>query len=275
VSDEINQKLASACIEFLAEDMDGRLIIHYLGDGFRRLIPTSGQPDLYEKALDFIKEQLDLHKRNRNTKLTFRYHYLLRYYIDNKPKGEQPSIPQIMQIKYSLDERDYLIHQMYVSGSSKFVRRRRIRNRFIVPVVYVAVGAVAFLIDLILLGIAFLTLAIIWMLLYPFYSKRLHMRHFRNNIKEHYDRRVNEEVTLAVAADGIFTSGRDGESKINYDAVDSIVELSDHFIVRLISAASLILPKDRTRGDDLKVMVKSIADNAKVEIVDARDWNWQ
>lgn len=81
--DALNKKLAELCIAMLAEDMDGRPFIDYLGSYFRQFITKTGGRSLYDKAFEFILEQLEYHRNRNNTKLVLRYHHLHQYFIDH------------------------------------------------------------------------------------------------------------------------------------------------------------------------------------------------
>jgi len=91
IFDKANQKLAKVCIEMLAEDMDGRFFVDYLGSGFPRLIEKDRHRLLYDEAHKFIEEQLAKHRIENNTKLVLRYHHLLQYFVDHHPDNTLPS----------------------------------------------------------------------------------------------------------------------------------------------------------------------------------------
>lgn len=85
IFDKTNQQLAALCIGMLAEDMDGRIFIDYLGSGFPRLLEKDRHCLLYDGAHKFIEEQLAKHRMEKNTKLMLRYHHLLQYFDDHHP----------------------------------------------------------------------------------------------------------------------------------------------------------------------------------------------
>ncbi len=88
VFDSLNQRLAQVCIEMLAEDMDGYPFIDYLGPGFRKFITKENHALLYGKALEYVAEQLEYHREQKNTKLVLRYHHLHQYFVDHRPDEE-------------------------------------------------------------------------------------------------------------------------------------------------------------------------------------------
>lgn len=80
-----NKSLASTCCDLLAYDDDGYPIVDYLGKEFKDAISTSISSDIIPKAYDFIKEQSATHKKNKNTKLAFRYSLLRNYFESRMP----------------------------------------------------------------------------------------------------------------------------------------------------------------------------------------------
>lgn len=80
------KKQAEICFNMLLEDIDGHLILHYLGDQFIAIIGhQSLHADLYARAKEFILEQIELHRSNKNTKLAQRYFQLLNYFNSYSP----------------------------------------------------------------------------------------------------------------------------------------------------------------------------------------------
>ena len=85
VYDQLNQQIALICLELIVEDMDGRPIIHYLGDGFKNYITTTHHKQIYDLAFNFINETLDAIRKTNDSKLMLRYHHLLEYFVENRP----------------------------------------------------------------------------------------------------------------------------------------------------------------------------------------------
>jgi hypothetical protein len=80
LASRVNRSFAQACLDLLAQDDDGYWIIHYLGDAFRRAVTHARHEYLCQRARTFVAEQLEEHKRLRNSKLAFRYTQLLAYF---------------------------------------------------------------------------------------------------------------------------------------------------------------------------------------------------
>ena len=87
-----NRTLARLCREMLLQDADGRWILHYLGGAFRDAVTKGQHEQLFNQAKDFASEQFGSHHAEQNTKLAFRYLYLLQYLNAHEPSaGPSPA----------------------------------------------------------------------------------------------------------------------------------------------------------------------------------------
>lgn len=75
-----NRELAKKCLAMLAEDEDGRLIVDYLGAGFREAITQGQHGPLYAAARVFVDQEYKRHRTNLDAKLAPRYAWLSRYF---------------------------------------------------------------------------------------------------------------------------------------------------------------------------------------------------
>lgn len=78
--EKLRMKLASMCMSLIAIDDDGHPFIDYLGDGFKEHL-LSECDGYIRKAYQYVIEQSEKWKKEKNSKLAFRYS-LLRNYFD-------------------------------------------------------------------------------------------------------------------------------------------------------------------------------------------------
>ncbi len=89
--DRVNQGIAKVSLSILCEDVDGRPILDYLGEPFRRHVAVQeATVHAVTKAYEFVVAQTELWAREKNTKLALRY-TLLRDYFDARMKNWQES----------------------------------------------------------------------------------------------------------------------------------------------------------------------------------------
>lgn len=83
---QINRSMAAICMSLLAKDVDGSWLVDYLGAEFREAVTNAFHDDLFSRASAYIQEQLTQHRKERNSKLAFRYTSLERYFQSNQPQ---------------------------------------------------------------------------------------------------------------------------------------------------------------------------------------------
>lgn len=82
---QTNKMLAELCLSMLLEDVDGALIIHYLGEDFQAALTRVWHPKMYKEAREFVVQELGKHRELEASKLAFRYAHLLRYFDKYPP----------------------------------------------------------------------------------------------------------------------------------------------------------------------------------------------
>jgi len=75
-----DQSLAKLCLNMLIQNADGHWMIHYLGKTFRFSVTTESHATFYTKAMKYITDQLSEYRKNKDTKLAFRYANLMQYF---------------------------------------------------------------------------------------------------------------------------------------------------------------------------------------------------
>lgn len=75
------KKLAGSCLNVLAQDVDGFLIVDYLGKHFKQVMKDAKiEEELIPKAFRFVDDQAKRWQQERNSKLAFRYNLLRQYF---------------------------------------------------------------------------------------------------------------------------------------------------------------------------------------------------
>ena len=83
-----DRELANLCWNMLVQDADGYCILHYLGDTFKEAITQAQHNILYNIALGQVIRQIEQHKTSGNSRLAFRYSYLLSYFKTYPPSTQ-------------------------------------------------------------------------------------------------------------------------------------------------------------------------------------------
>lgn len=102
-----------------------------------------------------------------------------------------------MKITYQLEQKDFLIHQLYLASQSLSIKKKRIKNKVIPPFIYTVFGVICYLkTNNIWILIGFLILSILWLMFYPIWERKHYIQHYQNFIHENYQTRFNQIVSL-------------------------------------------------------------------------------
>lgn len=183
-----------------------------------------------------------------------------------------------MKISYEIKEQDYLTHQLYTASASKLVKRKRLTFWLIVPISY---GILAYLsyFNFKQLNMAYVMggLALFWLCTYPFYSRWNYKRHYKKHINENLKRQFDQVVNLELRDQHLtITDTKNNSSNITFNSLKEVVELPEHFLVRLESNSSIILPK-REFADikELQKFLGLIVTKHKVPFRKDIKWKWR
>ena len=75
-----DRKFADMCLHLIAQDVDGYPIVDFLGPEFLKQMNLTPNSPSITKAKLFVEKQYDEHRKNRCSKLAFRYVPLLNYF---------------------------------------------------------------------------------------------------------------------------------------------------------------------------------------------------
>lgn len=180
-----------------------------------------------------------------------------------------------MEITYSLTEDDFLTFQMYSSGESKHQKKKRMRGRFLVPVMWSLIALYFFSSYDQVLGCVFLFFSVVWIVFYPAYSKWLHVRHFKSHIKENCRGKLDFEMVMRLEDEGLCSSGGDCEGTLRYSGIEELIELESLYLIRLKQSMALLLPRGRINKDHLEAFMREVSKRAGLPIKDHRTRHWR
>ncbi len=95
---KLNNEMADICLSLFARDIDGNVILDYLGEGFKKhMVPDGFHDDLKvipKMAYEFVEKEFKKWRKERNTKLSLRYNHLLNYLSSRLPLWENSNAPK-------------------------------------------------------------------------------------------------------------------------------------------------------------------------------------
>lgn len=181
-----------------------------------------------------------------------------------------------MTIAYKIDENDFLTHQLFLASKSNRIRKKRQRNKIVLPLIYVSFGFLFLFQDKVSLAIIFFLIGLLWFLIYPLWERRYYIKHYKGFIKENYNDRVGRIATLEFSNDYILAKDNGSESKVLTTQLEDIYEIPTTIFIRLKGGQSFILPKDKiSEFDNLKARLKELASHLKINYDTDEKWEWK
>lgn len=183
-----------------------------------------------------------------------------------------------MILQYKIREEDYLTHQLYMASKSKSIKRKRITFWIIVPFAYALFAYLSYFdfrqpnMAYVMVGLAFF-----WFILYPFYSKWNYKRHYSKHINENLKGQFDQLVKLELNDQNISIKDEKGnKSEISFPTLKEIIEIPEHFLIKLTSNSSIILPKKEF--SDIKEVQKFlglIVKRHNIPFCKETQWKWK
>ena len=181
-----------------------------------------------------------------------------------------------MTIDYKIDENDFLMHQLFVASKSDRIKKKRQRNKIILPLIYVAFGLLFLFEDKYSMTIIFFIIGLLWFFIYPLWERRHYIKHYQGFIKENYKNRLGKTTTLEFSNDFILAKDNGSESKVQTTELEEICEIPKTIFVRLKAGQSFILPKDKISNiDNVIIRLKELADYLKIKYDIDEKWEWK
>jgi len=181
-----------------------------------------------------------------------------------------------MIINYSVDENDYLTHQLYVASKSMTIKNSRLMGKIITPIILVGFGCVKFNEGNLFMLILLSTLAIIWFFFYPLIEKHRYKKYYKNFIKETYKNTSGKAATLEVNDEYILSNHDGNESKILIKELEEINEIDNYIFIKLKIGGSFVLPKNKINSvNDLVFKLQELSKTLGIKYNFEKNWKWE
>ena len=182
-----------------------------------------------------------------------------------------------MTYSFTIDETDYLTHQLFIASTSKTTNANRRRSWALITVTFLLL---AWLFHNSLnesLRNYFLVVAGICLIFYPFYSRWRYKKHYRKHVRLNHANSFGQTVYIEFLEGHILTKDdEDSESKINLSYVVSLNELPEHFLIQIKGGQSLILPKQKIgHVEKLRTDLVELAKKVGLQLTDHTQWKWK
>lgn len=180
-----------------------------------------------------------------------------------------------MTVDFKIEENDFLTHQLYIASRSQKIKKKRLRSKLIVPLIYVGFGLMCLYEGNYFVMSIFIIFGFLWFLFYPIWERKHYVNHYKGFIRENYKERLGRTSILKFANDFIDVKEDGSESKIATREIEEIVEIPSLILIRFKIGHSFVIPKDKIT--DLNVFrekLKELAVYLNISYVLEENWKW-
>ncbi|MBL7706394.1 MAG: hypothetical protein JNM21_12695 [Taibaiella sp.] len=181
-----------------------------------------------------------------------------------------------MTINYYLDKDDFLNYQLYTASQSEHIKKKRLRGRIVLTLVYFLLALYSYSTDRTGLMIVACLVAVLGYFLYPLWDRKRYIRHYEQFIEAHRKERAGKKATLTFSDDFIYAVEGEMESKIPTTEIEEITEINTNIFMKLKSGQSLILSKNKI-GEltALILFLKAFAEQRGINYLQEQNWKWR
>jgi hypothetical protein len=182
-----------------------------------------------------------------------------------------------MTLHFTILEKDYLEHQLYVSSQNPRTQKNRFRARILLPIVAALATPLMLILAEYKLAITYALLGPLWYWLYGYYQQWFYHRHFARYVKENLADQFGLPVRVEITDDrSIQATDAGSETKILLSEIKSMTEIPNLILLRFKGGSTLILPKARiAECDALRIRLKEIATSLEITYDVAENWKWK
>ncbi len=181
-----------------------------------------------------------------------------------------------MELTYSLGSSDYLTQLLYEASINKGLKRNRLKSWIIVTLVFVCLSFLFYQSNNQFLFKFFSCFTILTLFVYPFYQKNHYKRHYLKFINGHYKNRFGIQTKVVFNGTEIEMYSQVGESKMNYETLEKITEISSHFFLRITTGNTLIIHKNiNVDPEKLRTEFQHIAKKTNINYTIDTQWKWK
>lgn len=180
---------------------------------------------------------------------------------------------------YSINEADYLTHQLYTASESKQIKTKRMRSKLLFPLICCIFATWLLFKDChTLLAIIFFIMAVLWYLFYPIWESHYYKKHYQAFVAENCQNKCNITLELSFDNHCICLKGPVSEGKIQTSAIKEINEISTIIFIKFKTGIAIILPKDKIKDakiDTVIAQLQELAAHLKINYKQELDWRWK
>lgn len=180
-----------------------------------------------------------------------------------------------MTLQFTLEENDFLQHQLFAASKSENLKKQKTKSRFVVSGALVLLGLLLLNNEDKILPYYFMVMGVLLFLFFPLLVKKTYPKHFKRYVNEVFKNRFGETISLTFNENTIETLSKFSELKLNQIALGTINEIQDYFFIDLVTGGNLIIPKYKISDvATLKEVIDAFAKRNNLKQKTELDWKW-
>ena len=180
-----------------------------------------------------------------------------------------------MTLKYSLNENDFLQHQLFVASKTESIKKQKLKTWLLLTLA-ILMMSVPFYRNEKFTFYFLIIFSLVTLLFFPIYQKYQYKKHYLKYININYKNRFGQVSSLIFNEDQIETISVIGESKINYDAFEEIDEIENYFFLKIKTGGGIIIPKKEIKSiDEFRIILKKLIAKYNWKEIIELNWKWK
>ncbi|GLB52602.1 hypothetical protein NBRC110019_16420 [Neptunitalea chrysea] len=157
-----------------------------------------------------------------------------------------------MTLSYTVSAEDLLEYRLYITSKSDTHRKRRLRSRWLVPILYIGLGVfVVIATSKWLYGLVFMVFAIAWWWLQPIYNAYSYRRMYLRNIKKKFEDALGQKTTLEISKKFVNVIEEGGQTSMKIKKFKNLIEVPTHFFLQMDNNNAVMIPKEAVENPEV------------------------
>ena len=121
----------------------------------------------------------------------------------------------------------------------------------------------------------FMTLSIICLFFYPFYTKWRYKKHYQKHIEENYKNKIGLLWEISFDQEYLTTKDRTGEGKIKLTEIESIHEIKEDMFIKFSTGETLIIPARNPDFESFRKELETTLADSRIQWNKEYKWRWK
>lgn len=180
-----------------------------------------------------------------------------------------------MTYTFSLDQADYLNHQLFFASTVLNAREQRKNSQIIWTIAFLLMAFSFYAEKKIFPAVFLLIAAITWAIFYPVYARNHQQKHFEKYVNTMLLDKFDKVSNITIDDRIIHSVEENYEFKVALGEVKQVYETRDYFYAHLKSGLTFVFPRQKIENvDALEDQLRDIAAQNQVRFTEMIDWKW-